>query len=1079
MARRMEFGLRLAAAACVVGVAATSVVAGGSPPADAATTAAKPTHLLVMPNSAEARLALGASNARTLAAYGAFTVVEASNEEVAGLVAAGGEVRDDMREMRIGSSTSDPAIARTSLNAAARNVGTDGYGLAVVQYIGPLKDEWIAAVRATGVEVVSYMAQNGQLVSGDSGALGALAKLAGAEPFIRAVTPYVVADKLVLDASVDKRMPSLARSGSVDVVISTVAGKGGEAARAELARIAKPNSEAVAVAGIVQHRVSMSAASVGTVAALGGVVAVEPFVAPVLHDERAARIVDGQLNASFQPVLGTGHRAFLLANGFTALSPVIIDVTDEGVDKGVVPVPAGAHPDFYRAGKTTNLSRLVYAQEATAADTDARDCGGHGTNVASIASGYNLSTGASVEDAQGFNYGMGIQPFGQIGATKIFNCLGSFDVTTSLTALRNTAYAAGGRISNNSWGASVGGAYTASSQEQDQLVRDAQPGVAGNQQFTIVFSAGNSGSGANTIGAPGTAKNVITVGASENVRPIGATDGCGVTDAGANSARDIINFSSRGPTDDGRIKPDIVAPGTHVSGAQPQTGADFNGSGTCNPQFPTGSGLYTLVSGTSQAAPEVTGLASLVHTWFRTNFGGGTKYPSPAMTKALIVNAATDLAGGDDGAGGVNAAVPTQVQGWGRVNLGTLLNGTSRSVFDQTPLLGATGQNHNRFYNVAASGSPLRVTLVWTDPPGPTTGNSFVNDLDLEVTAGGQTYKGNVFSGGFSATGGTADPRNNLENVFLPAGINGALKVRVVAKNIAGNGVPGNVDATDQDYALVVSNVNGPVASLAVLANAGFAFTPAGDHDAVLEPGEAFTLGQSLKNVGTATATSVAGVLTANASDATIAQGSRTWANIAANATRANTPRFSAIVKSTLACGNPVRLSLTVTTTGSSLTFPINLPTGQPAVSGITSASADVPKAIPDANATGVTSNLVLSGGGIISDMDVTIGQITHTFDGDLQIDLTSPGGTTVRLFNNNGSSGDNLTNTVFDDAAATSLSAGTAPFTGAFKPFSPLSVFNGQPVNGTWKLTVRDVAAEDIGTLSGWSTTRKGFVCS
>ena len=89
---------------------------------------------------------------------------------------------------------------------------------------------------------------------------------------------------------------------------------------------------------------------------------------------------------------------------------------------------------------------------------------------------------------------------------------------------------------------------------------------------------------------------MITVGASESVRAIGATDGCGVTDTGANSARDIINFSSRGPTDDGRIKPDVVAPGTHVAGAQPQTGADYNGCGTCNPQFPAGSALYTLVS---------------------------------------------------------------------------------------------------------------------------------------------------------------------------------------------------------------------------------------------------------------------------------------------------------------------------------------------------------------------------------------------------------------------------------------------------------------------------------------------------
>jgi hypothetical protein len=82
----------------------------------------------------------------------------------------------------------------------------------------------------------------------------------------------------------------------------------------------------------------------------------------------------------------------------------------------------------------------------------------------------------------------------------------------------------------------------------------------------IVFAAGNDGSGANTVGLPGTAKNVITVGASENVQAFGGADGCGVGDNGADNANDIIGFSSRGPTADGRKKPDIVAPGTHVSG---------------------------------------------------------------------------------------------------------------------------------------------------------------------------------------------------------------------------------------------------------------------------------------------------------------------------------------------------------------------------------------------------------------------------------------------------------------------------------------------------------------------------------
>jgi hypothetical protein len=80
--------------------------------------------------------------------------------------------------------------------------------------------------------------------------------------------------------------------------------------------------------------------------------------------------------------------------------------------------------------------------------------------------------------------------------------------------------------------------------------------------------------------------------------------------------------------------------------------------------------------------------------------------------------------------------------------------------------------------------------------------------LDLEVTVGGQTFKGNVFSGANSATGGTADTRNNVESVFIPAGVTGNFVIKVKATNIAGDGVPGNADALDQDFALVAWNAN-------------------------------------------------------------------------------------------------------------------------------------------------------------------------------------------------------------------------------------------------------------------------------
>src|SRR5205085_8778294 len=112
--------------------------------------------------------------------------------------------------------------------------------------------------------------------------------------------------------------------------------------------------------------------------------------------------------------------------------------------------------------------------------------------------------------------------------------------------------------------------------------------AAGLQQLIVVFAAGNSGSGANTVSSPGTAKNIISVAAGENVR--GGSDGCGVPATGADSANDIIGFSSRGPVNaaggDGRVKPDLTAPGTHVEGGIPQS--NYDGSSVCDKYFPAG-----------------------------------------------------------------------------------------------------------------------------------------------------------------------------------------------------------------------------------------------------------------------------------------------------------------------------------------------------------------------------------------------------------------------------------------------------------------------------------------------------------
>jgi subtilisin-like proprotein convertase family protein len=129
--------------------------------------------------------------------------------------------------------------------------------------------------------------------------------------------------------------------------------------------------------------------------------------------------------------------------------------------------------------------------------------------------------------------------------------------------------------------------------------------------------------------------------------------------------------------------------------------------------------------------------------------------------------------------------------------------------------------------------------------------------------------------------------------------------------------------------------------------------------------------------------------------------------------------------------------------------------------------SANVPLAIPDLATT--SSILVLSDSGVINDLNVYV-NLTHTSDFDLRISLRhNDTATTVLLFNQLAGSGADFAGTIFDDEAATSISAGTGPFAGTFRGEGLLSAFDGQSLSGTWTLIVDDGAALDVGTLLAW----------
>jgi hypothetical protein len=206
------------------------------------------------------------------------------------------------------------------------------------------------------------------------------------------------------------------------------------------------------------------------------------------------------------------------------------------------------------------------------------------------------------------------------------------------------------------------------------------------------------------------------------------------------------------------------------------------------------------------------GAAALLRQWF---LNQGRPAPSPAMTKAYLMNSTTWMT-----RVGVNDTLPSNNQGMGRINLERTFDAVQRMLTDQTTILDNTGDTFTLSGSIGDNTQPFRVTLAWTDAPGTTIGNAWVNDLDLEVTVNQGTgpvlYRGNNFNNNISQPGGASDPRNNVESIWLPAGITGNFTVTVRASNIAGDGVPNIGDSTDQDFALVVYNASTSIVGLQI-----------------------------------------------------------------------------------------------------------------------------------------------------------------------------------------------------------------------------------------------------------------------
>jgi hypothetical protein len=773
-------------------------------------------------------------------------------------------------------------------------------GLRLVQFIGPVKREWLDELRAAGMEIIAYVPNNGYLVRGTSQSRDRLLREARAD-YARG-QGFIQWEGRFEDHY--KIHPQLKESsGEVTVAVQiarSVDGRNPQPGRDVETVIRLSDSILLApyhLDNTISLKVSVEVSRIADLAALENVINIEPWSPPELMDERGGQIAAGALTSDGKQPRGAGYMAWLDSLGFRSNFDFAIDVSDTGIDRGSID-PAMLHPDFLDSG---GRSRVVYARDFTS-ERDPSDIPGHGTINLSIAGGANLS--ASARDADGYGHGVGVAPFARLGSSRIFLPSSRFDLFEPYSNLIIAAYQGGARISSNSW-ASISNSYTLESQEYDARVRDALPSQTGNQEMTIVFAAGNSGPGEN-IGSPGSGKNVISVGASENFRMQG-TDGCNVKDVDADSAMDMAFFSSGGPLYDGRIKPDIVAPGSHVIGAASQH-KEYDGSGVCGealdkPFFPQGQTLYTWSSGTSHSTPIVAGAAALA----RQHFINRGMEPNSALIKALLLNTTTYMTG--EGAGG---NLPHPVQGWGLLNLGRAFDTTPRIFINQTELLTVTGQEFILTGEVKDATKPFRVTLAWTDAPGLSVFAPWVNNLDLEVVINGQVYRGNNFAGDVSQPGGEADNRENVESVWLPAGTVGAFLVKVKLANLAGDGVPGNLISADQDFALAVYNGERRDAAVATFESATLM---AGANNAP-DPGETAQMKINLGNVSPTAILGGRGTLATRTAGVTVTTAEADFPQIARGASGESLTSFAFSVASNVACGTEIEFTLDVSAGG-------------------------------------------------------------------------------------------------------------------------------------------------------------------
>jgi hypothetical protein len=287
------------------------------------------------------------------------------------------------------------------------------------------------------------------------------------------------------------------------------------------------------------------------------------------------------------------------------------------------------------------------------------------------------------------------------------------------------------------------------------------------------------------------AKNILTVGAVDDL--IG-----GYSDFSGASSVQMADFSDWGPTDDGRIKPDIVGNGVFLMSTWGE-----------NP-------FFAAAAGTSMATPNVTGSLVLLQEHYE-NLNGNSNFMRAATLKALAIHTA-DEAGDSDG--------PDYEFGWGLLNTKTAAkviteNGGAHKIIEGTLANGGTSTVN---VNVPGANDSLTATLVWADPAGTPVPPSLdptdlmlVNDLDLRITKSPVTYMPWVLNPAAPADAATTGDnfRDNVEQVVINGGGSGTYTIEVSHKGTLLNNL-------SQDYSLIISVTPPPPVGSTILVDEDF-----------------------------------------------------------------------------------------------------------------------------------------------------------------------------------------------------------------------------------------------------------------